>query len=702
MTPLPRADRLDPGVVASRGFPVARRGYDADEVRRFLARVAEELQGLSDDLAAAVARAESAEARATRPPVLDEAMLTTALGEETARVLHVAHESAAALTAKAEERASELLRSAEATVVRLGAESEAERQRAHVEGVERAAAAVAEAEARRAAVDEEVAALRNNALAEARQEAARLVGEAEAARAMVLGDLAKRRKAARTQVEQLYAARERLMASLGALRRDIEEATGDLRTAVPEAKSAADAAARRVQAEDEPSVDELEAEIEALKLAGLVLAPTPEGEPEPGPAVKPEPDAAAAEPEPETEPEVVATLERLPEHDRTGDVVIKGRASAPPRPPGQPTAALRVFRDRPDHEPEPEAEPAAERPTVLEPPSADEGVRLVPIEPVPAARPAPVVVADEPQAEPEPAPEPQLEADREPEPEVPAGEVDALFARLKANRAAQVADAVKLLERAAAPDGEPEAVAEEPEPEPEPTVADAAETAVEPEPAAEPDRAEVLARRDDAVAASITALARNLKRLLADEQNDVLDRLRRARVVAVAEVIPEAEEHAERWRSTAAADILAAAVAGAAFHGNPAPAGSIDHAPATTELVAVAAAPLRQRLIEVIERSDGDADEAADGVRAAYREWKAHRVADAAQHVVLVAFARGVFASAAEGTSLCWIADDGGTPCPDAEDNALAGAVTKGEAFPTGDTVTPAHMGCRCLLVPAP
>jgi hypothetical protein len=39
--------------------------------------------------------------------------------------------------------------------------------------------------------------------------------------------------------------------------------------------------------------------------------------------------------------------------------------------------------------------------------------------------------------------------------------------------------------------------------------------------------------------------------------------------------------------------------------------------------------------------------------------------------------------------------------CPDCDDNALAGKVTKGDTFPTGDTVAPAHPDCRCLVVPS-
>ncbi len=36
---------------------------------------------------------------------------------------------------------------------------------------------------------------------------------------------------------------------------------------------------------------------------------------------------------------------------------------------------------------------------------------------------------------------------------------------------------------------------------------------------------------------------------------------------------------------------------------------------------------------------------------------------------------------------------------PDADDNALAGAVAAGEPFPTGHCHAPAYPGCRCGIV---
>jgi hypothetical protein len=44
------------------------------------------------------------------------------------------------------------------------------------------------------------------------------------------------------------------------------------------------------------------------------------------------------------------------------------------------------------------------------------------------------------------------------------------------------------------------------------------------------------------------------------------------------------------------------------------------------------------------------------------------------------------------------VASDDGGPCPDCDDDALAGPTRKGDAFPTGQLHPPAHPGCRCVL----
>ena len=76
-----------------------------------------------------------------------------------------------------------------------------------------------------------------------------------------------------------------------------------------------------------------------------------------------------------------------------------------------------------------------------------------------------------------------------------------------------------------------------------------------------------------------------------------------------------------------------------------------------------------------------------------------HELEPLVRHHVTVAFARGAYAAYPAGASLRWVVDDE-APCPDCDDNALAGAVTKGQSYPTGQVHPPAHPGCRCLLLP--
>jgi len=91
----------------------------------------------------------------------------------------------------------------------------------------------------------------------------------------------------------------------------------------------------------------------------------------------------------------------------------------------------------------------------------------------------------------------------------------------------------------------------------------------------------------------------------------------------------------------------------------------------------------------------------ADLVGSAYRSWKGARIEGLAMDHLVAAFERGVLASAPPDARLVWVVDDDGGPCPDCDDNGLAGATPAGSEYPTGQTHPPAHPGCRCLLVPA-
>jgi hypothetical protein len=110
---------------------------------------------------------------------------------------------------------------------------------------------------------------------------------------------------------------------------------------------------------------------------------------------------------------------------------------------------------------------------------------------------------------------------------------------------------------------------------------------------------------------------------------------------------------------------------------------------------------MRERVVRSLEESGGDLDEVTGRLRALYREWKGQHIAATARHYAAAAYAAGAFDAAPPGAELRWLVDQAGE-CPDADDNALADGVRKGEPFPTGDRCAPAHPGCRCLVVPVP
>ncbi|MGZ4793202.1 MAG: hypothetical protein ACXWBO_15180, partial [Ilumatobacteraceae bacterium] len=217
-------------------------------------------------------------------------------------------------------------------------------------------------------------------------------------------------------------------------------------------------------------------------------------------------------------------------------------------------------------------------------------------------------------------------------------------------------------------------------------------------------------QRDASLTPIIVACARKLKRVLADEQNEILHTLRRSEAVRnIDTMLPWQTEQASRYAAAVQPELEKAALFGAASIDS----GSmkehkadINRAGATKSaveaLTATIVAPLRERLERAVTEAAGDNTELATMVRAIYREWKTQRIDEHLDDVARTAFGRGALAAVVPGAKVCWMVDPNGPACPDAEDNALAGEVPAGQAFPTGHDSAPAHEGCRCMLALAP
>jgi DivIVA domain-containing protein len=772
------ADPLEPHDIARRTFDVARRGYEQQEVRGFLHEVSallERVQRSEQELRERVERAES-KLGATQQP--DEALLLEVLGEETTRVLTSAREAAAEIRTKAEEAAARIIAeaTAEAAEIRGGAvrdadalmaetkrESEATLEAARTE-LDRRSAEAADAAARiRGEGEAAAAALRSEGQAElararaegeaaveaARQEGRAMVAEAQAVRERVLRDLAVRRKRARQQVEKLNAGRERLLEAYEVVRRTVGEATDELTTSLSDARLAADAAARRIDEEPEPTLEQLDEEVANAGLVDLPIADVDH-------------DHDEHEDEEEGHGPFSGEVPAVETAVAPADGADQGSAAAAPSdsPADRPVALderrNRKRRRRGGFEGLPPGEL-----TVLQPPSEDEGVRILadpaapaedagPASPAEPASGGPADVSEDATAPPEAAPTPEdgpapatEEAPAAPDAEDDAGddapaavavdvvEVAVVEVEVEDELEAVAVEVVEVVVDAAgdapaASESDPTTEGDTTDTAPGPASADDVfarlraeqgegdagpaasqpddEPATEPAEAADDDEPAMVAAEERPFAARRAALesvekdlARRVKRGLADEQNQVLDLLRRAKPKGVDELLPGIDDHAAQWSEVVTASLLDAAAAGADWSGG-VPSSVADLA---DELARSLTLPLRERIDRSFAASDGNLDDVADRVRALYREWKGQRLSEAAAHYAAAAYARGVFDGVAAGAEVRWVVDPAAGPCPDCDDNVLAGAIPKGDEFPTGNPCAPAHPGCHCLVLAA-
>jgi DivIVA domain-containing protein len=321
-------------------------------------------------------------------------------------------------------------------------------------------------------------------------------------------------------------------------------------------------------------------------------------------------------------------------------------------------------------------------------------------EPVPALPTeieAPELAAPAAEHPSEPAPEISVD-DETPEDASVAASVAELFARIRAARVDEIAEApaddvVDITEQT------PADTAVEKEPSPAPAAAEAR--------AVDPVVVALFAQRDTTVGPLVTTLSKRLKRVLADEQNEVLDALRRiTKLRSVDDILPNFETHAERYYASVRQELWAAALAGAregsgrdddslamVLEGHGVPT-AID-----MEVARQLVSPLRERTGRSVSEAEGDAEEAASLLRAAYREWKVQRIEAITTHLALAAYELGVYTCLDPGTCVRWLVDPNATPCADADDNALASSVRVGDPFPTGHLHAPAYPGCRCRVV---
>ncbi len=180
--------------------------------------------------------AESFHETRTKAATTETAALRSEAEEAAENVRRAATEAAATMRREAEEESVAMVRAAEEEAAQLRAKAHAESEEAKTATAELRAGA-AELSAR---LKEQAQADAEAAGVELRNEARLMITEAKTLRERILADLVKRRRVARQQLDQARAARDRLARSLEEVRRKLDEATGELEMAVPEARAAMD------------------------------------------------------------------------------------------------------------------------------------------------------------------------------------------------------------------------------------------------------------------------------------------------------------------------------------------------------------------------------------------------------------------------------------------------------------------------------
>ena len=640
-----RPDPSSPTAVAGATFPSSRRGFDQNEVRDFLRMVSAEISRQQERITFLERELLNAQQAAPAPQIeLNEETITELLGEETARIVQAAREAAGKIKVRSEETATRLVREAtdEAARVREDAELEAAR-------VRQDATSDAEAE-----------------ILMAKQQGRDMVNEARAYRERVLADVARRRELAREQIEDLMHGRDRIVQVFDRARIATEDVLRELDDVAEEPSEFVNLAPTTGPIPIIVQADEIEAR-EAMR-----------------PAVSSAPAFA-----PYDQDEDVAVMAEEVVIDRTAlieDVVVIEKTVVE----------------------EPVIEAVAEVSVVVETPIAPV-VELV-VE-TPVSNVVPLFARQEVQAvdtddedldDEDDVNDPPLVI-VEPKAKVVVPPADDIFAKLRRSGAESVAKEVATTQVKKA---EPKKKTAEKETAKvsEPVIEKDVEIAAEPaiEEVAAPTPFEL---RDEALAPVIAAMSRRLKRVLADEQNEVLDILRgKLPVKTLDAIVGPKSDHSARMIEALEASLKGAALAGAKSLSNASDKEvqkmvTSQMAAINEYVVATVVVPLRERLSRSISQASGDNAELTSLVRLVYREWKNTHVDTQVDNIAQTSFGRGAFAALTPGAQICWKVDPNGPACADAEDNSLAGFVGAGEAFPTGHTHAPAHAGCRCALV---
>ncbi|TAN19970.1 MAG: DivIVA domain-containing protein [Actinomycetota bacterium] len=217
---------------------------------------------------------------------------------------------------------------------------------------------------------------------------------------------------------------------------------------------------------------------------------------------------------------------------------------------------------------------------------------------------------------------------------------------------------------------------------------------------------ELLDVREELLAPVATMLFKKMKRLLSDEQNDLLDKVRRSSGSEV--VLEKLLDEKEQIDALAIASLdffeqvrLGVAELFVETNGSSVRRDISKQAVQYSEEFAKEVIlPLRRRIEEALSVDVTAEDQSTAGALGAiYRDVRSNRLEPLISQYANTVFCATVMLESGY-ESFVWATDPQDVPCADCLDNALAGATMRGEQFPTGHYHPGIHSGCRCLLVP--
>ncbi|NNN21826.1 MAG: hypothetical protein HKL80_07495 [Acidimicrobiales bacterium] len=640
---------IHPDEIARRSFAIVKKGFDPNGVRAFLEQIALEITHLIDRERRSRQQLLEAQEMALIKPPVDEDTLTAALGQETARILSSAREAARDLLARTGSEVQELKEKSEKVLAERTREAEI----------------AAEVILKKAQADSQALIEAGKQEAESLLEAVRsdcklMVREAQDARARILADLVRKRRTLNIQVEQLTTGKSLIWDALSSIRDQVDNLGHSLDHIEKEAKYAAEQAGLRASLDDDPTEETL------IESANLL------------PAVALDLDSAklttiSGESTTSSTTVQAPKITTIPRDNLK--IEISEAATIAERLASEPIASVTF-------------DPAA--------PEITENIRIL------GSTKEPDLNKDGSNLE-----EPVIDevADENASDKAGQDAVDELFKRLKEGQHGSTNPSNESVQEETV---EADEVSVE-------VSKDELDGKIENEnPADETSllgTEQFIVRRDEIITPIVAGMVRKLKRAMSDEQNELLDGVRRSGTSAhLEEILPRTQQE-QRYVDVASSFLEEARAAGITFGGELCLSMGVNKidpqngTPVDTlalDLASLLSGGLRSKMGWDFPPQDDDAEALlVERLSATYREWKGNSLNQLVTDQVMGAFNSGEVSVLPPGTTLVWVVDQKEGTCPDCEDNHISEGTKVGDLWPTGVMFPPSHGGCRCLLVPS-